>query len=71
MLVRMITIRAGIPRTGEGIAFVHGELQPKVAAMEGNRGLTMAMDRSSGRYVGLTAWTDDEAVKANADRDAA
>ena len=30
----------------------------------------MALDRSSGRYIGLTAWTDDEAVKANVDRTA-
>jgi hypothetical protein len=41
-----------------------------VAALDGNRGFTMAVDRSSGRYIGLTAWTDDEAVKANIDRDA-
>jgi hypothetical protein len=68
VLIRVINIRAGIPRTGEGIAFVHGELQPKVAAIDGNRGFTMAVDRSSGRYIGLTAWTDDEAVKANMDR---
>jgi hypothetical protein len=68
VLIRVIIIRANIPRTGEGIAFVHGELQPKVAAMDGNRGFTMAVDRSSGRYIGLTAWTDDEAVKANVDR---
>jgi hypothetical protein len=70
VLIRVITIRAGIPRTGEGIAFVHGELQPKVAAMAGNRGFTLAVDRSSGRYIGLTAWADEEAIKANADRDA-
>jgi hypothetical protein len=28
----------------------------------------MAVDHSSGRYIGLVAWADDEAVKANADR---
>jgi hypothetical protein len=68
VLIRVIIIRAGIPRSGEGIAFVHGELQPKLAAIDGNRGFMMAVDRSSGRYIGLTAWTDDEAVKANVDR---
>jgi hypothetical protein len=70
VLIRVVTIRAGIPQTGEGIAFVHGELQPMVAALDGNRGFTMAVDRSSGRYIGLTAWTDDEAAKATMDRDA-
>jgi hypothetical protein len=30
----------------------------------------MAVDRSSGRYIGLTAWADDEAVEANVDRTA-
>jgi hypothetical protein len=70
VLVRVTIIRAGIPRTGEGIAFVHGELQPKVAAMGGNRGFTMAVDRTSGRYIALTAWADDEAAEASVDRTA-
>jgi hypothetical protein len=68
VLIRVSVIRAAIPRTGEGIAFVRGEIQPEIAAMPGNRGFAMAVDHSSGRYISLTAWTDDEAVKANADR---
>ena len=65
MLIRVATTRADIPRTGEGIAFVHGEIEPKIYAMDGNRGFAMAVDRSSGRYVGLAAWTDPEALKAS------
>ena len=45
MLIRVVTTRADVPRTGEGIAFVHGEIQPQVAAMDGNRGFAMAVDR--------------------------
>ena len=65
MLIRVATTRADIPRTGEGIAFVHGEIEPKISAMDGNRGFAMAVDRSSGRYLGIAAWTDDEALKAS------
>jgi len=68
VLIRVMITRADIPRTGEGIAFVHGEIQPEVAQMAGNRGFTMAVDHSSGRYICIAAWADDEAVKANADR---
>jgi hypothetical protein len=65
MLIRVATTRADIPRTGEGIAFVHGEIEPKVSAMDGNRGFAMAVDRSSGRYIGIAAWTDPEALEAS------
>ena len=65
MLIRVVTVRADVPRTGEGIAFVHGEIQPKIAAMDGNTGFAMALDRSSGRYVSIAAWTDAEALQAS------
>jgi hypothetical protein len=65
MLIRVVTTRADVPRTGEGIAFVHGEIQPKIAAMDGNSGFAMAVDRSSGRYVSIAAWTDPEALEAS------
>jgi hypothetical protein len=68
VLIRVVITRADIPRTGEGIAFVHGEIQPEIAEMDGNRGFTMAVDHSSKRYICIAAWTDDEAVKANAAR---
>ena len=65
MLIRVVTTRADIPRTGEGIASVHGEIEPKVSVMDGSRGFAMAVDHSSGRYVGLAAWTDREALEAS------
>ena len=65
MLIRVVTTRADVPRTGEGIAFVHGEIQPQIAAMDGNAGFAMAVDRSSGRYVSIAAWTDPEALEAS------
>jgi hypothetical protein len=64
MLIRVATTRAEIPRTGEGIASVHGQIEPKISAMDGNRGFAMAVDRSSRRYVGIAAWTDAEALTA-------
>ena len=68
MLIRISTTRAAIPRSGEGIAFVHGEIQPQISAMDGNRGFGMAVDHSSGRYVGIAAWTDGDALRAGSDR---
>ena len=65
MLIRVVTTRADVPRTGEGIAFVHGEIEPQIAAMDGNAGFAMAVDRSSGRYVSIAAWTDPEALEAS------
>ncbi len=66
MLIRVATTRADIPRTGEGIASVHGEIEPKVSAMDGNRGFVMAVDRSSRRYFGIAAWDDAEALEGSA-----
>ena len=68
MLIRVSTTRAAVPRTGEGIAYVHGEIDPEVSAMDGNRGFALAMDRSSGRYLAIAAWTDSEALRASEDR---
>jgi len=68
MLIRVSTTRAAVPRTGEGIAYVHGEIDPEVSAMDGNRGFALAMDRSSGRYLAIAAWTDREALQASEDR---
>jgi hypothetical protein len=65
VFIRVATTRADIPRVGDGIAFVHGEIEPKVSAMDGNKGFAMALDRSSQRYVGIAAWTDSEALEAS------
>jgi hypothetical protein len=65
MLVRVVTTRADVPRTGEGIASVHGEIQPQIAAMDGNAGFAMAVDRSSGRYVSIAVWTGPEALESS------
>jgi hypothetical protein len=65
MLIRVVTTRADIPRTGEGIAFVHGEIEPKISAMDGNRGFVLGVDHASGRFLGIAVWTDAEALDAS------
>jgi hypothetical protein len=65
MLIRIVTTRADISPTGEDIAFVHGEIQPHIAEMDGNKGFAMALDRSSGRYVGIATWSDAETLEAS------
>ena len=68
MLIRVVITRADIPRTGEGIAYVHGEIQPKVAAMQGNTGFALAVDHASQRYIGLAGWAEEDALTATADQ---
>ncbi len=65
VLIRVATTRADIPRSGEGIAAVRGEIGPKITAMHGNSGFAMAIDRSSRQYVGIAAWTDTESLDAS------
>jgi hypothetical protein len=65
MLIRVVSTRAAVPRTGEGIAAVHGEIQPEIAALDGNRGFALAVDRTSGRYLGIAAWTGARALAAS------
>ncbi len=59
---------AEIPRTGEGIAFVNGEIGPVVSAMEGNESFVLALDHSAGRYVCWSVWSSPESLAAYADR---
>ena len=65
MLIRVVTTQADVARNGEGIAFVHGEIEPRISAMDGNSGFAKAVDRSSRHYVGIAAWTDAAALAAS------
>ena len=66
MFVRATTINADPARLDEGIAFVRDSVVPAVNALDGNLGLSMFVDRSTGTTTVSTAWQTE---KARADAD--
>lgn len=68
MYVRTNTVTADPARVDDGIAFVRDRVVPAGRQMEGCVGLSMLVDRDSGRCILTTAWRDREAMQASADR---
>jgi quinol monooxygenase YgiN len=48
------------------MAYVHDKVMPSVGQMDGCVGLSMLVDRDSGRCIVTTAWADAEAMAASA-----
>lgn len=67
MLIQLRIAPATLPRTGEAIAFVRGEIGPKVTALNGSRGFLMALDHTSGAYVAMAAWSDRATLETHDD----
>jgi quinol monooxygenase YgiN len=68
MYARTTTITADPKRMHEGIADVRDNVMPTVAEMEGYTGLSMLVDRSSGRCIVTTGWETRDALAASRDR---
>ena len=68
MYARTTTIDADPQRTDEGIAIVRDQVMPAVLEIEGCVGISMLVDRESGRCIATTAWRDEEAMRASASR---
>jgi heme-degrading monooxygenase HmoA len=68
MYARTTTTRLD-PQAVEGlIAFVRDEAMPMFQQMDGNVGVSLLIDRSTGRAVATSAWETEEAMHASADR---
>jgi quinol monooxygenase YgiN len=63
---RSTTITAQPDKVDAGIANVRDEVMPQVRAMDGCVGLSMVVDRSSGRSIVTTAWRSEDAMRASA-----
>ncbi len=50
-----------------GIAHARDVVMPQVRAMDGCLGLSLVADRTSGRCIVMTAWRDEEAMRATAE----
>ena len=68
MYARSTTIRGNPQSLDEGIAYVRDEVMPFVQEMDGCIGLSMLADRDTGRCIVTTAWADEQAIRASADR---
>jgi Antibiotic biosynthesis monooxygenase len=68
MHARSTTIRANPDSIEQGIALVRDEVMPMVLGMEGCIGISMLVERVSGRCIATTAWQSKEAMDASAEQ---
>ncbi|SDC72771.1 hypothetical protein SAMN05660690_2302 [Geodermatophilus telluris] len=68
MYARSTTIRAGSGSLDDAIAYMRDEVWPAMQDMAGCVGLSMMCDRETGRCIATSAWEDQQAMWASADR---
>ena len=68
MHARSTTVRANPELIDTGIAHVRDEVMPMVLGLEGCIGISMLVDRVSGRCIVTTAWQSKEAMDATAEQ---
>jgi quinol monooxygenase YgiN len=68
MYARTTTISADPERIDAGIALVRDELMDRMEAMSGCIGLSMLVDRDSGRCIITSSWGSEEAMRATTER---
>jgi quinol monooxygenase YgiN len=67
MYARSTTFRGDPRAIGAGIAYVQDEVLPAVLQMEGCVGLSMLVDRHTGRCIVTTSWDDADAMHRSAE----
>ena len=67
MYARSTTIHGDPGSVDRGIAFIRDESMPILRAMDGCAGLSMLVDRGSGRSIVTTSWRDEAAIRASRD----
>jgi quinol monooxygenase YgiN len=66
MFARSTTINGDSGAMDAGIAYVRDQVMPMVSEMPGCVGLSMMVDRESGRSIATTSWTSYDAMAASA-----
>ena len=56
MYARTTILQADVAKIDEGISLVRDQVIPSVTAMDGCDGMSMLVDRQSGRCIATTAW---------------
>lgn len=67
MYARSTTVQARPSSIEDGIAFIRDEVMPALAAMQGYVGLSLLVDRESGRCIATSAWETEEALHMSTD----
>jgi hypothetical protein len=67
MFVRTTEVQAEPTRIDDGIAVVRDEVFPVVSDIEGCVGMSLLVDRDSGRCVATTAWQSEDAMRTSAE----
>ena len=65
---RSTTIQAQPASIDAGIAHVRDEVLPALKQLDGFIGLSMMVDRESGRCIATSAWQSEDAMRASADQ---
>lgn len=68
MYARTTTIQADRSKVEDGIRHVRDQVFPAVTAIDGCAGMSLLVDRESGRCIATTAWTSDAAMQASAEQ---
>lgn len=67
MYARSTNFRGDPAALGDGIAYTRDKVLPAVQQMDGCAGLSMLVDRSTGRCIVTTSWDDAEAMHRSAE----
>lgn len=67
MYARTSTIQADPAKIDDGIAHVRDQVLPAVTAMDGCVGMSMLVDRGTGRCIATTAWQSEAALRDSAE----
>lgn len=68
MHARSITIMATPDSIDAGVAFIRDEVMQMLMDMDGCIGLSLLVDRSSGRCITTSAWQDRDSMRATSER---
>ena len=67
MYARSTTIQAQSSSIDDGIAFVRDTVMPALQGMDGFIGVSLMVDRQSGRCIATSAWESEEAMRASSE----
>lgn len=68
MYARSTSIQAQTSKIDAGIAYVRDEVMPALQDMDGYVGLSLLVDRESGRCIATSAWETEDALRTSTDQ---